>query len=136
MSKEMNLQSEGRDLRLLRAEEEEDKAARGQNSAGLGGMLLERGIAGDEHGGRIALEESPQVAVSRGRDRSGNRWRLADATIQRKLGQDRLDVRVTEAMTPADPGPQENLAVLGKKVERQQISETPAHHAFEHGGCR
>ena len=135
MCKEKSLQSEGRDLRLLRAEEE-DKVARGQDSAGLGDMLLEHGIAGNEHGGRIALEESPQVAIARIRDRSGHRWRLADAAIQRKLGQDRLDVRVTEAMTPADSGSQENLAVLSKKVERQQISEAPAHHAFEHGGCR
>ena len=51
--------SGGRDLRLLRAEEE-DKAEQGQDSAGLGGMLLERGIAGDEHGARIAPEKSPQ----------------------------------------------------------------------------
>ena len=64
---------EGRDLRLLRAEEE-DKGAREQDSAAVGGMLLERGIAGDEHGGRIALEENPQVAVSRVRVRSGLQW--------------------------------------------------------------
>ena len=88
-------------------------------------MLLERGIAGDEHGGRIALEENPQVAVSRVRDRFGHQWRLADAAIQRKLGQDRLDVRVIEAMTPADPGPQENLAVLGKRSSDSRYVKRP-----------
>jgi hypothetical protein len=67
------------------------------------------------------------MPVSRVRDRSACWRRLADAAIQRKLGQERLDVGLTEPMTLADPGPEEDLAVLGQKVERQQIGEMSAH---------
>ena len=100
------------------------------------GQLLKRGIRVTSTAAGSLSRERPQVAVSGVRDRSGQWQGVADDTVQRELRQDSVHAGIPEAVTPADPGPQENLAVLGKQVERQQIREAPEHHAFEHDGCR
>ena len=75
------------------------------------------------------------MAVSWVRYRPGHEWRLADAAIQRKLGQDRLHFGVTEAMTPADPGPQEDSRYSARRLSNSRYAKRPR-HAFEHGGYR
>jgi hypothetical protein len=60
----------------------------------------------------------------------------ADDTVQRELGQDRIHAGVPEAVTPADSGPEENLAVLGQEVEREQVGEPPPQHAVDNRGGR
>ena len=66
------------------------------------------------------MQESEEVTVSKIRERSTDRRRIADAPVQcESLGQDRLHVGAAEAMATMDPGAQQHLAVLAKQVERK-----------------